>query len=476
MGRSSTIRNESDWKRRWELTFYGLLGLQVTGICWSDEIPAARPGQAPALIAGAIDTEEAGGIQQVGHKKCSDPNCDQCRPRWRRKVCPPEWYMESPLWQSITGNENGAGNMAGAGAGAAGDQNMAGANLGTTGDAGLGAANPGFMDLASANPSNLAPNIIGDLFGSGNLNVTGVSAAEGNAILSPNENYGNGPITTLHQIVGTNPLNTTDVIFAPLRIPGDVNSGPGDVLAAQNNKTFGSTTDQVLYRFTVSGLNATIDRDSHGNLITAPISASPNSGNPGLFAVNQYNTQAGAVNRVGQLRIAENVSPMPRDRIFFNYSYFQDAQFSQVLQSDVNRFTPGFEKTFMDGNGSIEFRAPFATSLDSVVNLSDGQTNSGNVAWGNLNLTAKILMYRSSSFAFSTGLQVVVPTARDTILKSDVTGDVVDGRISNGATHLLPFAGWLYTPNDRFFGQGFLQVDTDANGNGIYAKNYIIDP
>ncbi|MDB5335404.1 MAG: hypothetical protein JWN70_1023, partial [Planctomycetaceae bacterium] len=257
---------------------------------------------------------------------------------------------------------------------------------------------------------------------------------------------------------------------------GDVNSCPGDVLSAQLGKTIGSTTDQVLYRFTVSGLNATLDRDSHGNLITAPISASPNAANPLLFSVNQFNTQAGAVNRVGQLRIAENVSPMPRDRIFFNYSYFQDAQFSQVLQSDVHRFTPGFEKTFMDGNASIEFRAPFATSIDPVVNLSNGSTNSGNVSWGNVNLTAKFLIYRSSSFAISTGLQVVAPTARDTILKSDVTGDVVDGRISNGATHILPFSGWLYTPNDRFFSQGFLQVDTDANGNGIYANNYLIDP
>ncbi|MDB5338521.1 MAG: hypothetical protein JWN70_4140, partial [Planctomycetaceae bacterium] len=222
MGQSSTIRNQSDWKRRWELTVCSLLGLQVTGICWSEEIPAVRRGQAPGLIAVASDAEDTGAIQQVGHK-CSDPNCDQCRPRWRRKVCPPDWYMQSPMWQSITGNENGAGNMAAPGT--TGDPNMAGnlganGNLGAGGDAGLGAANPGFMDLASANPSNIAPNIIGDLFGSGNLNVTGVSFAEGNAILSPNENYGNGPITTLHQIVGTNPLNTTDVIYAPLRIPG----------------------------------------------------------------------------------------------------------------------------------------------------------------------------------------------------------------------------------------------------------------
>ncbi len=39
-------------------------------------------------------------------------------------------------------------------------------------------------------------------------------------------------------------------------------------------------------------------------------------------------------------------------------------------------------------------------------------------------------------------------------------------RIENDSVHVMPFLGWLWVPS-RFFTQGFLQVDVDANGNPV---------
>jgi hypothetical protein len=43
-------------------------------------------------------------------------------------------------------------------------------------------------------------------------------------------------------------------------------------------------------------------------------------------------------------------------------------------------------------------------------------------------------------------------------------------QVSNNSIHAMPFLGYLFTPNDRFFAQGFLQADIDTNGNRVYAN------
>ena len=77
-------------------------------------------------------------------------------------------------------------------------------------------------------------------------------------------------------------------------------------------------------------------------------------------------SSAGSV--VGRMKIAENVSPLPRDRVFFNYSLFGNVPLSQG-GGNVNRFSPGFEKTFFNRMTSVELRAPFAATLNSDVTV-----------------------------------------------------------------------------------------------------------
>ena len=73
---------------------------------------------------------------------------------------------------------------------------------------------------------------------------------------------------------------------------------------------------------------------------------------------------------VGQTRISDDNSPLPRDRVLFNYDYFDGTPLTPN-GLDVHRMEAGFEKTFFDGWTSVELRLPFASSLSSDI-ASDG--------------------------------------------------------------------------------------------------------
>jgi hypothetical protein len=171
---------------------------------------------------------------------------------------------------------------------------------------------------------------------------------------------------------------------------------------------------------------------------------------------------------VGRSKLAENTSPMPRDRFFFNSSYFSDVSLS-AGGVNVNRFTPGFEETFFDGLTSIEMRFPFATTLGNSV-VVDGTTNTGNVLFGDISVVGKALLYADGPWAVSGGLQLALPTA------SGLNAQLADGtplvRITNNTVYLMPFLGALFTPDDRFFAQGFLQFDAPANANRVSVNNF----
>ena len=81
-------------------------------------------------------------------------------------------------------------------------------------------------------------------------------------------------------------------------------------------------------------------------------------------------------------------------------------------------------------------------------------------------LTWKTLLLRRENWAVSGGLMVAVPTAEDTRV------DLPDGTplvaIRDRSTHLAPFVGFLWTPNERFFAQGFAQWDVEANPNPVF--------
>ena len=165
----------------------------------------------------------------------------------------------------------------------------------------------------------------------------------------------------------------------------------------------------------------------------------------------------------GVEKLAQGSSVFPRDRVFFNYGYFDDTRLAAGGVS-YNRFTPGFEKTVFDGQGSIEFRLPFASTVDNPIN-ANGATGTGDVRFGNLQVYLKYLLGSHDWMAFSGGLGISIPTERDLLVQlSDGTPLVT---IENEAIHLQPFLAAALTPDDRFFAQAILQFDFDANGNPV---------
>lgn len=169
---------------------------------------------------------------------------------------------------------------------------------------------------------------------------------------------------------------------------------------------------------------------------------------------------------VGRMKVSEGGTVLPQDRVFFRYNYLSGVG-SPGSRSQLNRFVPGFERSFMSGLFSLELRAPFATDATTTSSLGpeNAITNGEHTRFGNLSLYLKTLLLENESFALSGGLGMTLPTA------SDIEVDSTDGtpllRVANESVRLQPFLGALYTPTDRWFIQSFLQIDTAANGNSV---------
>lgn len=170
----------------------------------------------------------------------------------------------------------------------------------------------------------------------------------------------------------------------------------------------------------------------------------------------------------GIQKLVENSSPIPRDRLLFNYSFYNNVQFTPG-GLDVNRYVVGFEKTFFDQLCSIELRAPFASTLNSDMypnSFPNSPPNSTNTEFGNLTLYGKALLLTGDTFAIGAGLGVSLPTANDINLLAPNGARFVN--IRNESVQLLPYLGGVYAPNDRFFSQAILQVNTVTSGNPVY--------
>jgi hypothetical protein len=232
-------------------------------------------------------------------------------------------------------------------------------------------------------------------------------------------------------------------------------------------------------------------------------------------------------------KVADNNSPLPEDRISFRYNYFNSSQsvvgdsgltvfdpslgvtrlsaprfrgLTTTKSFDVRDFTFSGEKTFLCGLASVEVRVPFTHALSSDLNLQVArvekigtdidqdsnlsiiqtvptpQNTLGNTdtEFGNMSVILKGLMFQSPRFAFSLGLAIGIPTARDENVRViDFLGDAFDNdieiqrqrlfHISNDTWSLSPFLAALTTlgPNQRFFAQGFMQFDFPVNSSHV---------
>lgn len=246
--------------------------------------------------------------------------------------------------------------------------------------------------------------------------------------------------------------------------------------------------------------------------------------------------------------VAENNSPLPEDRVYFRYNYFNSSQSvtgianqpyapfpgnpannqvyiypSETKHYDTNLYTFGGEKTFFDGSMSVEVRLPIVSTLSpsnviSVGNITGPATYtdpstgrvvtkdlSGNNLFGvqatpgetlgrdntyfdNMMVILKGLYYQSADrrLALSAGMGFGIPTAPDTHLSVvDYTGtlgqtasfqQLRNFTIANETWALSPFLAALYTPTERFFAQGFLEVEVPLNNSTVtYSDRYTVE-
>ncbi len=165
-----------------------------------------------------------------------------------------------------------------------------------------------------------------------------------------------------------------------------------------------------------------------------------------------------------RFKISENVSPIPQDRVFFNYNHFHNAlQGSNGTDLSANRYTLGIEKTFLDGMGSLETRLPIFDGLDSTQPDAGAAGSRRGTEVGNLAFALKFLLLTGDSWALSGGTTMTVPTGDKYVLLN--ANSTINTLVENEAVHLAPFLGFVSQPSDRWFVQSFLQVDVDLNGN-----------
>jgi len=167
-----------------------------------------------------------------------------------------------------------------------------------------------------------------------------------------------------------------------------------------------------------------------------------------------------------RFKIAENVSPIPRDRLFFNYNHFENALNDYLGRPvSLDRYTFGLEKTFFDELTSIELRLPIAHGLNSTQDFASPDTRG--LELSNLSIALKAVLLSGERWLISGGTTLTFPTG-------DGYAEAFDGEknffIDNDAVHLAPFVGWLIVPTEKWFAQGFFQTDFDLNGNQVRSE------
>ena len=135
----------------------------------------------------------------------------------------------------------------------------------------------------------------------------------------------------------------------------------------------GSYTSAVnkVFQTTNTGGTAIFDRAGSGALLEG---GADTLNSQDLDAFYYYNyimkinvpTPSAGTGGVGRTRISENGTTTPQDRVFLDYGFF-DRVGLVSNRNNLNRFVPGFEKTFFQGRTSVEVRIPMACTVNSNI-------------------------------------------------------------------------------------------------------------
>ncbi len=156
------------------------------------------------------------------------------------------------------------------------------------------------------------------------------------------------------------------------------------------------------------------------------------------------------VTSFGAFKISDNESPVPTDRVFATYNYY-DVDRLGGNSSSLNREVIGFEKTFFDGQASFELRAPYTQVGEGLGGSSDLDA---------LTMVFKYALFndRQRGNVIAGGLAVTVPTGPDILVFTN------EGSVATvNATLLQPYVGYAFNFGSLYV-EGFSEivVPTDA--------------
>jgi hypothetical protein len=197
---------------------------------------------------------------------------------------------------------------------------------------------------------------------------------------------------------------------------------------------------------TTSTIGSTITTFTTTTFHTVTSSSSNSSSSRTLLV--PINSRAGS-----GIKIGDNESPRPMDRVFFTFNYFDNlhtpggfndptvrSAYTPGQSSNVYRELIGFEKTFADGNASIGMRLP--------VFQQDG-ASIGSSGFGDLSIILKYAFINDcdTGNVLSGGMVITAPTGPSI---QTVYGNIND-------VLLQPYIGFLAN-QDLFYLQGFSAV------------------
>jgi hypothetical protein len=160
-------------------------------------------------------------------------------------------------------------------------------------------------------------------------------------------------------------------------------------------------------------------------------------------------------------KISDDTSPIPTDRVFFDYNFFSNALLTaNGTDIGLNRYTFGLEKTFFDGQCSVEVKAPLDGGLNSIQSPNNTTDANEGTIFGTLAITPKMLLYQDQQRALAAGMAIGLPTSPDFVVQNQV-------RVRDEAVHLAPFVGLLLAPDDAWFSITYLQLDFAADGDTV---------
>ena len=182
--------------------------------------------------------------------------------------------------------------------------------------------------------------------------------------------------------------------------------------------------------------------------------------------VNGNNRRAVAViPSVRGFKIADNQSPQPQDRIYSSFNYYDNLNYqvnsrlnTPVSDFQVYRYIIGFEKTVLNGQGSVGMRLPIdnLSTNSRIPGLGGTSTSTGDLA---AIFKYALINDPAAGRILSVGTVVSMPTGPNSFAGAK-------GFRSAHNTALQPYVGFLRSFGD-FYVQGFSSVDVPFSPHDV---------